>query len=123
MVPVRDPRPVVAVTVTESVALPVPPLDDSEIHVALSLAVQAQDPFDAVSVAENVAPEATTVMLDGDSVNVHAGAITAAACVIATAVPAIVTAVVRSAVAVLAPTLSVTVPEPVPLAFEAVAHA
>jgi len=123
MVPVRDPRPVVAVTVTESVALPAPPLDDSEIHVALSLAVQAQDPFDAVSVAENVAPEATTVMLDGDSVNVHAGAITAAACVIATAVPATVIAVVRSAVAVLAPTLSVTVPEPVPLALEAVAQA
>ena len=65
MVPFRAPLPDVAVTVTDSVALPVPPLDDSEIHGALSLAVQAQDAFEAVSVAENVAPAATTVMLDG----------------------------------------------------------
>ena len=87
MVPVRNPFPVVAVTVTDSVALPAPPLDDSEIHVALPLAVQGQDPSDAVSVAANVAPAAATVMLDGDSVNLHAGAITAAACVMAMALP------------------------------------
>ena len=123
MVPVRDPFPVVAVTVTDSVALPAPPLDDSEIHVALPLAVQGQDPSDAVSVAENVAPAAATVMLDGDSVNVHAGAITAAACVMAMALPATVIAAVRSAVASLALTLSVTVPEPVPVALDAVAQA
>ncbi len=110
-----------AVTLTDSVALPAPPLDDSEIHVALPLAVQGQDPSDAVSVAENVAPAAATVMLDGDSANVHAGAITAAACV-AMALPAVIAAV-RSAVASLALTRSVTVPEPVPVALDAVAQA
>ena len=92
MVPVRDPFPVVAVTVTDSVALPAPPLGRQRNPRGIAArASRRSDLSDAVSVAENVAPAAATVMLDGDSVNVHAGAITAAASVMATALPATVT--------------------------------
>jgi len=112
----------VAATVTETIALPLPLADDSEIHPALAPALHPQVDLEAVSVAATVAPAPAMLMLPGDNVNVQGGATAAAACVTAILVPATVIVAVRCAVVALSPAVIVTAPDPVPLALDVVAQ-
>jgi hypothetical protein len=109
--------PVLAAAVTVTVPEPVPLAGDTVAHVALLEAVQPHDVPFVVTVTLAVPPVAATDPVDEERLKLHvtAGWLTVYVC------PPAVTVAVRAA-PVLAAAVTVTVPEPVPLAGDTVAH-
>jgi len=107
--------------VSVSVPLPLPLAAERLIQLAFAAAVQAHVAPDAVSVTTALVPAADAVMLDCDSANVHRAGV-APFWVRVTTVPATVRLAVRCAVAVFEETLTLTVPEPMPVASDGVAQ-
>jgi hypothetical protein len=121
-VPLRVPFDRAAATTTDSVALPVPLVGPTEIQLTAEPALQAHEASEAVRVAASVVAAPETVTLPGVSVNVHPGGTATAGWVIVTALPATTKLAVRCELVPFAATVTVTAPEPVPEACDAVAQ-